>query len=207
MRKSKHRVRCDVRYEAARIMAEEGVRDYKMAKEKAVRRVGATAGQIVPTNLEIEESLAEHLQIFQRESVSSAHRKYLRTACELMQLLCAYSPFAVGAVLTGNITSSRPIEMHVFCDTIEEVFELLEKNAQRLRIADKQPRFFGGFKNISCLELEYFEVNVEILAFLRADPYPPLSPVDGKPVRKASLKKVTKMLNEASLSMAAAPMG
>ncbi len=185
-------------------MAEEGVRDYKIAKEKAVRRVGASAGQIVPTNLEIEESLAEHLQIFQRESVLMAHRRYLRTACELMQLLRAYSPFAVGAVLTGNITSSRPVELHVFCDTIEEVFSLLDKNVRRLRIADKQPRFFSGFQNISCLELEHLESHVEILAFLRADPYPPLSPLDGKPVRKASLKKIVRMLDEASLAPAPA---
>ena len=92
MARSDNRLRRTIRYEAARIMAEEGIRDYRRAKEKACMRNGVSTVHSVPTNLEIEDSLAEQLSIFAKESVQELHRQYLETACTIMQLLRDYSP-------------------------------------------------------------------------------------------------------------------
>ena len=46
--------------EAARIMAEHGIRDFLVAKRKAAERFGVTdGGAVLPKNSEIEEALAE----------------------------------------------------------------------------------------------------------------------------------------------------
>ena len=52
--------------EAARIMAEEGVRDFRFAKRKAAERLGFDPRSLhLPTNLEVEQALAEHQRLFQ----------------------------------------------------------------------------------------------------------------------------------------------
>ena len=45
--------------EAARIMAEHGIRDFYVAKRKAAERYGVFEGGLLPKNIEIEEALAE----------------------------------------------------------------------------------------------------------------------------------------------------
>ena len=50
--------------EAARVMAEHGVRDFLFAKRKAAERFGVVDGAVLPRNSEIEEALAEYQRLF-----------------------------------------------------------------------------------------------------------------------------------------------
>ena len=52
---------------AARIMAEEGIDDFALAKRKAARRVGAPASEALPANEEIEAELREYLALYQAD--------------------------------------------------------------------------------------------------------------------------------------------
>ena len=50
--------------EAARIMAEHGIRDFFVAKKKAAERLGVSDGSaVLPKNIEIETALVEYQQI------------------------------------------------------------------------------------------------------------------------------------------------
>ena len=190
-------IRRSVSYEAARIMAEEGVRDYRKAKEKACLRIGISSKQFAPTNLEIEDALEKQLAIFRSEEISELHRSYLTVALEIMDLTKYYSPRLTGAALNGAITSSRPAEIHLFADTFEEICCLLEMNSILHTSKDKRFRFANNyFQIVSGMEFLIDDVQIELLVFLPGTPYPPLSAIDGKPIKRASLKKVRRMLVE-----------
>jgi len=195
MRNSAGRVRRRLSYEAARIMVEEGTRDYKRAKQKACLRIGVPTNQSVPSNLEVEDSVAEHLQIFFSDAAVDLKWQYLRIAFEMMQKLKRYSPRLVGATLSGNITSARPIELQVFADTVEEIRFLLEDAEIPCRMMQKRLRYSRvGFCHITGFEVDFEETFMEILVFLPADPYPPLGAVNGKPQARFAMKKVKRLL-------------
>jgi hypothetical protein len=65
-----HRIRARLvlAQEAARIIVEQGVQDFRLAKTKAAERLGMTDRGSLPGNSEIEVAVAEHLKIFGRES-------------------------------------------------------------------------------------------------------------------------------------------
>ena len=55
-----HQLRRRVALEAARLISEHGIRDYRQAKLKAAQRLGLDDEQQLPRNREIEEALREH---------------------------------------------------------------------------------------------------------------------------------------------------
>ena len=54
---------------AARIMAEDGVDDFALAKRKAARQLGAGDARAMPDNQEIELALAEYRSIYQQQEL------------------------------------------------------------------------------------------------------------------------------------------
>ena len=55
-------------HEAARLMAEGGIRDYHQAKLKAAERLGIHDDASLPRNREIEDALREYQRLFTGES-------------------------------------------------------------------------------------------------------------------------------------------
>ena len=190
------RLRRSIRYEAARIMADEGVRDYRKAKEKACQRLGVSTHRSIPSNLEVEDALEEQLSIFERDSNGIQQRSYLETAMVVMDLLFDYKPKLTGAALSGVITSSRPVEVHVFPPTVEEVCVRLDEGGLYYDQMEKRKRFAGNrFENIPGFDMTTLEVDVELFCFLPGIPYPPLSLIDGKSIQAISRKKVHRLLS------------
>ena len=62
------RARQVIAQEAARIIVNHGVRDYRVAKQKAAERLGVNSRGSLPGNAEIEAAVAEHLQLFGGEA-------------------------------------------------------------------------------------------------------------------------------------------
>ena len=60
------RARLLVAQEAARIIVEQGIEDYRLAKTKAAQRLGMSAGGSLPGNSEIEKAVSEYLKLFGR---------------------------------------------------------------------------------------------------------------------------------------------
>ena len=54
--------------EAARIIVDHGIRDYRVAKQKAAERLGVGGRGSLPGNAEIEAAVANHLQLFGGEA-------------------------------------------------------------------------------------------------------------------------------------------
>lgn len=114
-------LRIRIAVEAARIMAEEGVEDYGLARKKASERLGLATRRNLPTTEEIETALNEHQRLFGRadQALRLGHLRQL--ALEAMRFLAEFSPVLVGGVWNGGAGKFSPIRLHLYPHAPEEV--------------------------------------------------------------------------------------
>src|SRR5689334_8771779 len=87
--------------EAARLMAENGIADFGLAKRKAAERLGVRGARALPTNAQIQASLVERQRLFEPEEHEHRLAELRRVAADVMLGLEAFAPRLVGAVLAG----------------------------------------------------------------------------------------------------------
>ena len=124
--------------EAARLIHEHGIQDYGLAKRKAARRLGVREAGALPSNSEIEASVTEWQRIFEPETHESQLESLRRLAVEVMLFFVEFEPRLAGPVLSGAITVSSAIELHLFTDAPEEV--VLKLESRRILYRDCQRR-------------------------------------------------------------------
>src|SRR5258708_20975774 len=108
--------------EAARIMAEHGIRDFFVAKRKAAERLGVMDGAaVLPKNTEIETALVEYQRLFGGDSHTESLHAQRRAALNAMRYLQEFEPRLVGAVLSGTATENSAVQLHRFADRAESV--------------------------------------------------------------------------------------
>src|ERR1700704_3541154 len=87
---------------AARLMAEDGMEDYALAKRKAARQLGAESTQALPDNDEVEAALRSYQSLYQGDEQRERIRLFLDHALRAMQALDAFHPYLCGPVLAGT---------------------------------------------------------------------------------------------------------
>jgi len=190
-------LRHELAEEAARLMVEHGIQDFSLAKRKAAERLGvrATAGAL-PSNVQIQERLVERQRIFEPEARDRRLAKLRQIATDVMDVLDGFRPKLVGAVLDGTATVSSQIELHVFSDSPEAVAAALEERGFRLHDSQRRYRFGRELtEQIPGFDLMVDEEELQVMVFPeRGSNHSPLSPVDGKPMRRASRAAVLALL-------------
>ena len=123
-------VRARIAAAAARIMAEDGIDDFSLAKRKAARQLGvAPETQALPGNQEIEEELRAYRALYQAEDHPALVAELRRIAADAMRALASFNPYLVGPVLSGLAGPYAEIELQLFPDSAKEVeIFLLERN-------------------------------------------------------------------------------
>jgi hypothetical protein len=184
--------------EAARIMAEEGVRDFQVAKRKAAERLGLSDHRHLPTNEEIDGALAQHLELFHHDQLARNTRRLRETAVEAMRFLAPFDPRVVGSALSGTVTPNSEIQLHISADAPEEVGLFLREHEIPFRLGERRVRFGGDrYQNVSAFRFDADGVAVELCVFdRRGAREAPLSPVDGRPMRRATLREMEELLQQ-----------
>jgi len=191
--------------EAARIIVDRGVRDYRAAKIKAAERLGMNSRGSLPRNSEIELAVSEHLQLFGRESHTDFLRAMREAALAAMDLLSSFTPRLVGPVLSGAADENSSINLHVFADSPEAVAMKIaelgyscrsyERRLKNSRDRGTTPDSFAGF------QFEYEGTSVEATVFpVDGIRQAPISPIDGKPMKRADEKRVRALLHKRPLT-------
>jgi hypothetical protein len=190
------RARQIVAQEAARIIVDHGVRDYRVAKQKASERLGVSARGSLPGNAEIEAAVAYHLELFGGESHQDRLRLMRVAALGAMELLSPFTPRLVGPVLSGTADENSAVNLHVFADSPEQVaMELVEMGVNyrpyERRLKSRRDRFetFAGFEfhlSNSTIQATVFPIDGIRQA--------PMSPVDGKPMKRVDSAVVQQLL-------------
>lgn len=191
-RRSHENRRQVVASEAARLMQDQGLRDFRSAKAKAVDRLGLERSGALPGNREIERALAEHQRLFAGEEHDEILLTLRRRALELMELLEEFAPRLVGDALSGVANEHSPLELHLFADAPEQVADVLLAHGLRPRSTARRYRLRHGvtvsFPAFSCL-LPDCDCVLSVFP-LRQRGQAPLSPVDGRPMRRAGIREV-----------------
>ena len=181
--------------EAARLICDHGITDYLSAKHKAAEKLRLTRFRALPNNREIELAVAERSRIFHAETQSAVLTEMRATAIVVMQDLFNFRPLLVGPVLLGNITEHSAIELHLFSEPAENVgTHLLSRRiryrsiSQHLKLRRDKPETFPAYR----FDIDSFEVLATVLPE-RQQMHAPLSPIDGKPMRRARLREVQQL--------------
>ena len=183
--------------EAARIIVNHGIRDYRAAKIKAAERLGLNTRGSLPRNSDVERAVSEHLALFGRESHADFLRVMREVALSAMQLLSSFAPRLVGPVLHGTADANSAVNLHVFADSPEAVASALADNGlvyrayeRRLKSRANHSKTYAGF------EFEHREASVQATVFpVDGIRQAPLSPIDGRPMKRADLKAVQALLD------------
>jgi hypothetical protein len=184
--------------EAARIMSEHGIDDYGFAKRKAAERLGVTDQAVLPKNTEVEAALAEHQRLFESATHDDELAGMRRTAVEAMRVLAPFEPRLVGPVLAGTATPHAEIHLHVFADTPETVaFQLLDRGIPH-RMVERRVRLHRD-ESVPLPSIRFVagEHAIDATVFPRDGiRQAPMSPLDGRPMRRASLTEVEALLQQ-----------
>jgi hypothetical protein len=190
------RARLMVAQEAARIIVNQGIRDFGIAKKKAAERLGLGDRGSLPGNVEIEQAVSEHLQLFAGDSHADLLQTMRQAALSAMELLSPFRPRLVGPVLNGTADANSAINLHVFADSAESVAHALDRHGfnykpyeRRLKSRRDRAETYAGF------EFHHEEAAVQATVFpVDGIRQAPISPIDGRPMKRADEKAVRELL-------------
>jgi hypothetical protein len=183
--------------EAARIMNEQGVDDFRLAKRKAAERLGVTDASILPRNTEIEAAMMAHHRLFAHDRHAADLTDLRRAALAAMRLMADFQPRLVGPVLNGSASAHSEINLHLFSETPEAVSLRLDERGVPHEVLERRVRFERD-RAVSYPALRFVagRQTVDAVVFpLDGIRQSPCSPVDGKPMRRANATEVEDLLD------------
>jgi len=137
---------------AARLMAEDGIDNFALAKRKAARQLGAADTESLPTNDEVEAALHDYRALYQAEEHPERIAELRRVALDAMRALERFSPYLTGPVLKGIAGPYAEIDLQLYPDSAKDVeLFLLERNivfdtAETRRFSGDRARAVSVFK-------------------------------------------------------------
>ncbi|MFZ4790883.1 MAG: hypothetical protein ACOYMW_08340 [Candidatus Competibacteraceae bacterium] len=191
-----HRIKTLLAQECARIIAEEGIQDFRSAKRKAALRLGIADKTALPDNAEIEQALLDHQRLFHADRQARQLRSLRETALEAMHFLASFRPRLVGPALTGAVGLDDGIRLHLFADTPQEILLFLVERHIPFETTERHLRMRSGVEvHAPVFRFSAGEQPVELTVFtLLAEREAPCSPVNGRPMRRATLAEVKALL-------------
>lgn len=187
---------------AARLMSEQGIRDFRIAKQKAAQHLGIDVrNSVLPKNSEIEAALAEHQRLFAGVQQPAQLRAMRQAAAQAMRLFADFRPRLVGDVLSGLADEYSDIQLHVFAEQSESFDFFLERQGipyeiveRRYRVGRDGHRFYPAFRFAA--GDHGFEATLFADAEIREAPR---SLVDGGPMARASVADVERLIADADV--------
>ena len=196
-----NKLRQQLAQEAARLIHDHGIADFRLAKIKAAERLNCGRAIRLPSNREIEQAIAAHNRIFAGDSHEKRIALMRESAVAMMEKLQRFCPFLVGEVLSGHVTDHSLIRLHVFSDAPESVTAELEQNAVNYSsIASRQRIRRDQLTDLPGLRIDDNDFPVVITVFPeRMKAHPPICPITGRPMRRAQLTTVISMARDGEI--------
>lgn len=184
--------------EAARLMAEGGIRDYHQAKLKAAQRLGIHDDASLPRNREIDDALRAYQRLFLGPDQAHEVRRRREAAVRALDFFRSFHPRLVGPVLDGTADANTAVALHLHDDDADAVPRWLdeqgvpaESRSRHVRLDREREGDFPVW--LFSAEGLSFDLTVLPVHVLRQAP---LSGVDEKPMRRASAAQLSALLAE-----------
>lgn len=180
---------------AARLMAQDGIEDYGLAKRKAAKQLGIPDSSRLPNNDEIDAALREYQDIYRSDDQQHRIRELREQAVRAMRELAAFDPHLTGSVLTGIAGPYAVIHLQLFADN-EKAVELFLID-RKMPYKTSQSRLYAGHEP---RVLPVFNINVdgteiELTVFDSRDLRAPVrATAEGRVIERARLPAVAALL-------------
>ena len=126
---------------AARMIAEDGINDYSLAKRKATHSLGLPEGTPLPENAEVDSELRTYQRLFHGDEARARIDRLRRRACAVMALVERFNPYLSGAVLDGSAGRYAEIDIQLFTDSAKDVeIFLLNRHIEFSHSPPRTPR-------------------------------------------------------------------
>src|SRR5690349_13125637 len=184
---------------AARIMAEDGIDNFALAKRKAARQLGAPDTEAMPRNDEVEEELRAYRALYQPEEHPQRIAELRRIALDAMLAFERFNPYLTGAVLKGTAGPYAEIELQLFPESPKdlEIF-LLERG---MSFTTHEGRRFSGDRAhaMSVFSLNWQEAPLKLSVFDPRDERVALKTSQaGRVMERAGVAEVGALVQETS---------
>lgn len=195
VRSQQQRIR--VAQQAAKLIAEHGIRDYQLAKRKAADQLGLDIKSSMPRNDEIELALREYQQLFDAKKTSERMTSLRSAAIECMQLFKEYSPLLAGRIVQGTATDHTPITIHIFYDNPRVIATLLmdkeidfDTSEKRLRVNNEK------YQDYPCFLFDHKKNKVELLVLPhQLQRQAPLSKENARPMKRLNINHLLQSIS------------
>ena len=184
---------------AARVMAEDGIDDFALAKRKAARRLGAPDTEALPTNDEVEAELRAYRALYQADQHGKILAELRAVALDAMRALERFHPYLTGPVLNGVAGAYSEIDLQLFPDSAKDVeLFLLERNIPFS--THESRRFSGGrARAASVFVFDWQGVPLRLSVFDRRDERVALKTSQaGRVMDRAGIAEVGALLGDAA---------
>lgn len=189
--------RARIAHLAARIMVEDGVEDFALAKKKAARQAGVADTHHLPSNDEIDDALKSYQQTFHADDQRDRLQELREKALRAMQELAQFNPHLCGSVLSGSAGKYADINLQLFADDAKAVELFLIG-----RGIEYKPGQISLYSNETRITVPVFTMNdegtdIEIAVLSPRNARAPLktSPT-GKAIERAKLATVEALLSQ-----------
>lgn len=180
---------------AARLMVQDGIEDYGLAKRKAAKQLGIPETGRLPNNDEIDAARREYQGIYQGGEQVRRIRVLRERAVRAMRDLASFDPHLTGSVLSGMAGPYALIHLQLFADNPKgvELF-LIDRN---MPYQTGQARIYAGqeLRVLPVFSIADEDVEIELTVLDTRDLRTPLrATAGGRIIERARLPAVEAML-------------
>lgn len=188
---------------AARLMAEDGIDDFAVAKRKAARMLGATDTHALPGNDEVEAELRRYQALYQADEHRDRLSALRDIALDAMQTLADFRPYLSGPVLKGTAGRYAEIDLQLFPES-PKVVELFLVNRGITYTSVEQRHYCGDEpRQVSVLRIDWDGVPVNLSVYAAKDERAALkTSIAGRPIERAGISALIDLIAEAAESAA-----
>lgn len=183
--------------EAARLICEERMTDYRAAKLKAVQRLGLGPRTPLPDNASVRDAVLDYQRLFGGKAYATHLAALRETALQAMKLLEQFEPRLVGGAVSGAISLAHRAQLHAFCEKPETLDLFLQNLGIPYRQAERDYRYADGHEvSVPLVCFEAGDIGLDVAIFAIDDQRrAPLDPADGLAYRRLDLRAAEKLIN------------
>ncbi len=174
---------------AAKLMAEDGINDYTVAKRKAALSLGFPENVRLPENAAVESELRVYQRLFQESEQTERIAHLRQKAVDFMAIMHPFNPYLTGSVLDGTAGRYTEIDIQLFTDSAKDV-EIFLLN-RGIDFQHSTPRSERAEAVLTVLD---DGTAINLIVYPPHDERVTLKTRDGRPRQRARIDSVRKLL-------------
>jgi predicted HD phosphohydrolase/predicted nucleotidyltransferase len=193
------RIRRQIAFLAAQMMYHRTESEYFTAKRKAARQLRVEYRHRpadLPSNREIRDQIQAMARMHEGPKRLETLRDMRVDALRLMRPLARFRPRLIGSVRTGHVRKGSDIDIHIFCDSLALVTDVLEELGLQYDVEQKRIVKHGeerSFTHIHVHDSHDFELTLYPEDKVH---YVFKSSITGKAIERASIAELEALLRQ-----------